>query len=182
MITIHNIDAWKYIATMKNKSVDVIITDPMYDEPLNMNELQRVCKGHIIAFCNPMYRYFQPSAIHHWVKPISTKNTSKRMSNFVEEILVLRCGDTYNHNQNWANYAGVWFDVIEGEIVHPFQKPLALIERLMRVYSNPGNIIFDPFFGSGSTLKAANNLGRNAIGCEINSEYFALMQEVGIWA
>ena len=173
-----NVDAWEYIKGMGDKSIDLILTDPMYGMPIDMNELERVCKGHIIAFCDPKYRYFVPDEIHHWVKPTSTKNTVKRMSNFVEEILVKKQGATYNHGMNWANYAGVWFDVVDGLVVHPFQKPLALIERLVWVYSNVGDTVFDPFMGSGTTLVAAKNLGRNAIGCEIDPDYFELSKGV----
>lgn len=176
----HNVDAWKFISAMPDKSVDLILTDPLYDDKnIDINELMRVCKGHIIAFCDPMFRYFQPDEIHHWVKPVSTKNTTKRMSSFIEEILVLRQGDTYNHNLPWANYSGVWSDVVESENVHPFQKPLALIERLMRVYSNKGDVVFDPFFGSCVTGRAAKNLSRSFIGCEIDAETFSLSSDLG---
>ena len=183
-VTICNIDAWEYIKTIPDNSIDMILTDPMYGYQINLLEFMRICKGNIITFCDPKFRYFKPDEILHWIKPISTKNTIKKMSNFVEEILVLRRGNTYNHNMQWANYCGIFFDIVEGEIVHPYQKPLALIERIMRIYSNPGDLIFDPFLGSGTTIKAANNLKRNVIGCETNIQYYEAMsvltQEIGI--
>ena len=55
---------------------------------------------------------------------------------------------------------------------HPMQKPLALLRPLIRTYSNPGDLILDPFAGSGSTLVAASLEQRRAIGCEINSGYY----------
>ena len=54
---------------------------------------------------------------------------------------------------------------------HPTEKPLPLVSELMSLFSNPGDLIFDPFMGSGTTLRAAKNLGRRAIGCEINEAY-----------
>jgi len=165
---------------MPDQSVDCILTDPMYYKPLDMPELLRVCKGNIIAFGMPIYRYFVPDRVHHWIKPQSTKNVSKSIPEFVEEINVLLRG-TYNGpsvtGMQWANYNGVYFDIIEGKKVHDFQKPLALIERLMMIYSNPGDIIFDPFAGSGTTLWAARGTGRNAIGCENDKIYYDAIME-----
>lgn len=57
---------------------------------------------------------------------------------------------------------------------HPTIKPLEIIERLIRNSSKPGEIVLDPFMGSGTTGVACNNLGRNFIGCEIEPEYFEI--------
>lgn len=55
--------------------------------------------------------------------------------------------------------------------LHPTQKPLELMEWLVRTYSNPGDLILEPFAGSGSTLVAAARNGRRAIGIEQSREY-----------
>ncbi|WP_454951077.1 DNA methyltransferase [Corynebacterium matruchotii] len=55
---------------------------------------------------------------------------------------------------------------------HPTPKPVGLIMRLMEKIS-PHATIVDPFAGSGATLRAAQQLGRGAIGIEINPEYAA---------
>jgi site-specific DNA-methyltransferase (adenine-specific) len=49
---------------------------------------------------------------------------------------------------------------------YPTQKPLALLERLISALTNPGNTVLDPFMGSGTTLQAAYNLDRHAIGLD----------------
>lgn len=54
---------------------------------------------------------------------------------------------------------------------HPTVKPSKLIKELIELFSNPGDIILDPFMGSGTTLRAAKDLGRRAIGIEINQKY-----------
>jgi len=54
---------------------------------------------------------------------------------------------------------------------HPTQKPLALFTYLVATYSDVGNTILDPFMGSGTTLRAAKDLGRKAIGIEIEERY-----------
>jgi adenine-specific DNA-methyltransferase len=54
---------------------------------------------------------------------------------------------------------------------HPAQFPIAVIDRIIKACSNPGDLIFDPFLGSGSLIEAALRNGRTAIGFEINSKY-----------
>lgn len=60
---------------------------------------------------------------------------------------------------------------------HPTQKPIDLTRRLMRRHSNRGDLILDPFMGSGTTLRAAKDLGRRAIGIEIEERYCEIAVE-----
>lgn len=59
---------------------------------------------------------------------------------------------------------------------HPTQKPEALLERIIRASSNPGDIVLDPFAGSFTTSTVAVKLGRVGLGIELNSDFF----EIGI--
>ena len=59
----------------------------------------------------------------------------------------------------------------EKERFHPTQKPIELLEYIIRDYSKPTDIIFDGFLGSGTTAVACERLGRRWIGCEISEEY-----------
>jgi DNA modification methylase len=63
------------------------------------------------------------------------------------------------------------------EHLHPTQKPLEAIEWLMCYWSFEGDVIFDPFMGSGTTGVAAARTGRAFIGCEIDSGYFKIAKE-----
>jgi len=56
---------------------------------------------------------------------------------------------------------------------HPCEKPLAMMEDIIRASSRPGAIVLDPFMGSGVTGEAAVRLGRDFIGMEMGAEYFA---------
>ena len=58
-----------------------------------------------------------------------------------------------------------------GAKVHPTQKPEALLARVMLSASNPGDVILDPFFGTGTTGAVAKALGRHFIGCERDGVY-----------
>ena len=55
---------------------------------------------------------------------------------------------------------------------HPTQKPISLIGYILRALSNPGDLVLDPFSGSGSTAIACHRLNRDFIAIEIDTEYF----------
>jgi site-specific DNA-methyltransferase (adenine-specific) len=84
--------------------------------------------------------------------------------------------------QTWHPQMGltdVWSDIdfYAERRWHPTQKPLKLIERIMSASSNPGDVVIDPFGGSGSTLIAAEHLGRKAVIVEFDEKYVNAMQE-----
>jgi len=54
---------------------------------------------------------------------------------------------------------------------HPHQTPKGLVKRVIGLYSSKGDLVVDPFAGSGTTLKAAKEMGRNSIGYEIEKTY-----------
>ena len=61
--------------------------------------------------------------------------------------------------------------------LHPTQKPIDLLAYLIRTYTNEGETILDNTMGSGSTIVAAIQEGRNAIGIERDADYFAIAQQ-----
>ena len=56
--------------------------------------------------------------------------------------------------------------------IHPTQKPVALLEKLIKIFTDKGDIVIDPVAGSGSTLIAASNTGRKGIGFEIKKDFY----------
>lgn len=61
--------------------------------------------------------------------------------------------------------------------LHPTQKPVKLMQALIALTTKPGQVVLDPFAGSGSTAVAARNLGRHFIAYEINADYAAIARE-----
>ena len=79
--------------------------------------------------------------------------------------------------RNWLRTA--WSD-IRGESTrngHPAPFPVSLAERLVRLFSFAGDVVLDPFCGTGSTSVAALNTGRSSIGNEIDPSYVKLAIE-----
>ncbi len=60
--------------------------------------------------------------------------------------------------------------------LHPMQKPIDLLENIILHSTQEGDLVFDPFFGSGQTGKAALINGRRFEGCEIDERYYRLAQ------
>lgn len=80
--------------------------------------------------------------------------------------------DSERHNNNLELLSDCWtFATPLGDRLHPTQKPEPLIRHLMQTTTRPDDLILDPFLGSGTTLRAAKDLGRKAIGIEIDERY-----------
>lgn len=86
-------------------------------------------------------------------------------------------GKTYV--QEFTNYPKnvLEFGHDEVEKLHPTQKPVALLEYLIKTYTLEGEIILDNCFGSGSTAIAAINTNRSFIGCELDEGYFNIAKQ-----
>lgn len=80
--------------------------------------------------------------------------------------------------QEYTNYPTtvLTFDN-EGKTVHPTQKPVALLEYLIKTYTKTGDVVLDNCMGSGSTGVACVNTGRKFIGMELDANYFNIAKE-----
>jgi len=78
----------------------------------------------------------------------------------------------FNNNGKMVFNAMDWEKDTDTEKLHPCQKPVKLLERLIKIFTDPGDVVIDPVAGSGSSLIAALNTGRSAYGFEIKKDYF----------
>lgn len=92
-------------------------------------------------------------------------------------------------NEKWKDNKGIehgkmvlnWFEYErDGKDIprlHPTQKPVKIMKKLIQIFTDPGDIVIDPVAGSGSTLRAALELGRSSYGFEVGkSQYNKVMQ------
>ena len=61
--------------------------------------------------------------------------------------------------------------------IHPAQKPVAVLKKLIETFTDPGDVVIDPCFGSGSTARACIETGRSFYGFEINKEFYRRAKE-----
>lgn len=90
-------------------------------------------------------------------------------------------------NDDGKNPGNVWGDIkqltykskelISRELLNTIQKPVKLIERIVKASSNPGDVVLDPFSGVGTTFEVCLNLKRDFIGFEINKEYVKISEK-----
>jgi len=145
----------------KSKHWDTGIPDQKY-----YNELLRVSKHQIIWGCN-YYEFLQPAGRIVWDK----ENDSSTFSNcelasisLINSVKIFRC--------MWNGM--LQHDMKNKEIrQHPTQKPVALYKWLLKNYANQGDLILDTHVGSASSLIACYDMGFDAVGFELDNDYYA---------
>ena len=99
----------------------------------------------------------------------ASKNNRLRLKRYLNEMPG-RIVDT-----NWADVSPIGAHANE-RLGYPTQKPLALLERIIRASSNPGDVVLDPFCGCGTAIDAAQSLGRRWLGIDVTHLSVALMK------
>jgi site-specific DNA-methyltransferase (adenine-specific) len=61
--------------------------------------------------------------------------------------------------------------------IHPSQKPISVLKRLIEIFTDLGDVVIDPCAGSGSTLRAARELGRPSYGFEVSRDFYQKAME-----
>jgi len=108
-----------------------------------------------------------------WCKSNGMPNGYQHLRSDLEYcIRMYKKGAYFNNNLSNDDYSRWCVAGTTNYLGHPCVKPLKLIERQVKVFSKPGDIILDPFAGSGTTLVAAHKNGRRYIGCENNDEFY----------
>jgi len=173
-------DCLSVMREMDDKSVDLIITDPPY--PDQYTDLYHYHEG-IIDFLNS----FECRQIIFWSAKVEfpLDYTAIHIWN-----KMVGCGSMYeriferNGGKNWRVFS---YDIISNKVKasmnrdvyidHPSQKPIKLMTAIIHKFSNPNDLICDPFAGTGTTLVAAKNLGRRYIGIELEEKYCEIARQ-----
>jgi len=129
------------------------------------------CSKRCIIFGGQYYTdYLSPT--NSWI--IWNKKVPDGMS--LSQVEMAWCsfgGRTILFNYLWAGYKKEKPEKRE----HPTQKPIALGRWIIDKFANKGDLIFDPFAGSGTFIIACKQRGYNYVGCEINKEYINIINE-----
>ena len=108
-----------------------------------------------------------------WDRGVALQFNARMFAPSDERIVwLVDANASHKWNQEYAKQMTVWrmspFTNIDG---HPCDFPVQLPTRCIGATSDPGDLILDPFMGSGTTLRAAKDLGRKAIGIELDERY-----------
>lgn len=214
-VTLYQGDAWTYLADRQDSSVDVVITDPPYDDRTHsmaksnstkataggralsgskaefgsmtfedhrtlFEELGRISRGWVISTLptSTAFRFeldppngLRCLRVGVWVKtnPMPILSADRPALGWEPIVCLLKDGvkPWWNGGGKTINHVG---PTSQGS-GHPTQKPIHMIRGLVRAFSKPGDVVLDPFAGSGTTLRAAADEGRRAIGVEYRADY-----------
>jgi site-specific DNA-methyltransferase (adenine-specific) len=149
-------------------------------------EFSRVARRWVLVFCDdrlvgPWIDDLENAGLEFvrlglWIKQgAAPQFTGDRPSQGHEAILVAH--KPGRKRWNGGGSTAIWtVPIVGGTRYHTTQKPLALMTAMLRDFTEPGDLVLDPFAGSGTTLVAAKCLGRSAMGIELDAHYARVAQ------
>jgi site-specific DNA-methyltransferase (adenine-specific) len=167
MIT-SNINMFKYCWTWEKGKVGGFTSAKL--KPLKLFEDVVVFSEGATANCSDRNMPYYPQGLVR-VNKISRSSTDKSPTGYA------RPSQTREYLQEFSGYPNQLLPFpLDRDRQHPTQKPVALMEYLIKTYTNPGELVLDNTMGSGTTGVACINTGRNFIGIERDEGYFKIAQ------
>ncbi len=159
-----------------------ILMDALFDAPNFRNEIVwnyktgGACKEHYARKHDVLLFYTRSEHYHFYPERIKEPRSEKALQRARHQK-----GARINTNDTTKLPTDVWQiaalnSMATERLGYPTQKPLALLERIVQASSNPGDIVLDPFCGSGTTIAAAQALQRSWIGIDISDIAINLTQ------
>ena len=109
-------------------------------------------------------------------KPTKKTKRSKGLNSIRQDNMILESSDDFIADKSYPSCL-IYFPTEHKNRLHPTQKPVALLEYLIKTYTNEKDTILDNCMGSGSTGVACVNTGRNFIGIELDENYFNIAKD-----
>lgn len=162
------------MSNIKSFKYDWIIEKTHVTGHLNAKRMPMRCKETISVFYKKQCTY-NPQKTSGHARKISRakhKRNSKVTENYREHGLT-----SYDSTERYPRDVLKFKWDKQKSAVHPTQKPVALMEYLVKTYTNEGDIVLDFTMGSGSTGVACKNLNRGFIGIELDETYFNIAKE-----
>ena len=119
---------------------------------------------------------YNPQMTHGHKRKVSKVNYTKEpngMSCYGKEVRIT----SYDSTDRYPLDVQVFSNMEQSKKLHPTQKPVDLLEYLIKTYTNEGELVLDNCMGSGSTGVACINTNRNFIGMELDDKYFDIAKE-----
>ncbi len=188
-------ELWKeYNRIIKDNGAIVLTAQTPFDKVLGMSNLKMLkyewiwektsATGHLNAKRMPMKAHENVLVFYKKLptyNPIKTKDHVRKVSKSEHKFNSKLSTNynkhgftTYDSTERYPRSVQVFATDKQKEALHPTQKPVALFEYLIKTYSNEGEIVLDNCMGSGTTAVACENLNRQWIGFETESEYIEI--------
>ncbi len=142
---------------------------------LNAKKMPMKAHENILIFYKKLPRYNPQKTKGH--KPGNKARTNANSENYGQQVRVDYGGSTERYPRSVLDIPVLNNDSSMGKKLHPTQKPVALMEYLIKTYTVEGEVVLDFALGSGTTLVAAIRLGRESIGVEIEEKYCKIATE-----
>lgn len=169
--------------SLKDGGSDIAIDFGPLQDFTHLESMFAASAGWVVAFCAlEQLGAYQAAAGDDrwmraavWARPDGMPQISgDRPGQGAEGIAVMHSRQT-KPSWNGGGERGLWsYPRNKEETGHPTTKPVILMERLISLFTLPGQTVLDPFMGSGTTGMACANLGRKFIGIEIDPKYFGI--------
>lgn len=130
---------------------------------------------HAIAFDNDPPEGLRVLRVGVWVKTNPMPQISADRPGQGWEAIAYMHRESLKPTWNGGGKAGNFIAPVQQNAGHPTVKPIGMVTEWVNWFTNPGDTVFDPFAGSGTTLRAALNEGRRAIGVELDERYCELI-------
>jgi DNA modification methylase len=156
-------------SNLKELRVEWVWSKPQGTGFLNANRYPLKNHENILVFCDRQPPYYPQKSSGH--KPYTTGRGRNSTNYRVFDR------DTQTVNTDGTRYPKTVLPFNQEKGLHPTQKPTALLEYLIRTYTNESETVLDCTMGSGSTIVAAINAGRRGIGIEKDENYFNIARE-----
>ena len=170
-LRISNLDWYKYDWVYVKNSPAGFVNAKL--KPMNKHEILCVFSNGKTSNGNKNNMLYHPQGLILYNKKRANYNKKERDNSYWRPST-----DKNVYIQSYTNYPTTVLEFAKPtKAIHPTQKPLALLERIIQASTKPDAIVFDPFMGSGTTGVAALKLGRKFVGVDSEKAYCELAEK-----
>jgi hypothetical protein len=204
---IHHGDSQEWMRSLPDSSADVLVTDPLYSSdiediaayarawlPLAWSKVKPTGRGYVFigSYPHEIAAYLAVCAEHHipveqlliwsYTNTMGPRPKMKYFLNYQTVLYIVGPDAAPLDCELLTELCAAreeYHPARSAERVYQWQKPTEIVESYIRHSTRAGDLVIDPFAGSGTTMVCAAKLGRRSIGCEISSDVVAIAEGRG---